>query len=70
MVSRCRSPTPRPDGFQAPQWACGIPSPRRSLPRDAGIVSRGEIITGMDSAVISEKVGRKRVCIREASVSS
>lgn len=62
--------TSLPDGFQALQWAHGVPSSRRSLPRDAGIVSKGEIITGMDSAVVSEKVGRKRVCVREASVLS
>lgn len=62
VANRCRSPAPTP----TPQRACGIASSHRSLPRDAGIVSRGEIITGMDSAVVSEKVGRKRVCIREA----
>lgn len=43
----------------------------RSLPKDAGIVSRGEMITGMGSVVIPEKVERKRDCIRrEALVSS
>jgi hypothetical protein len=40
------------------------------LPRDAGMVSRGEIITGMVSSFLSEKVVRKRDSIREAFISS
>lgn len=52
-----------------------VPVPRNTLhgtisldPRDAGIVSRGEMITGMGSVVIPEKVERKGDCIRRESL--